>query len=1334
MADDLDQGYMQTRQTMRDWQNRMLFMEPTQDGADVRMGVGVGVKPDAEQPAPSPPPQAPVTLAPDATLPPEQPQAQQPNTITVDTPEVAAVKQQFSAHMQEVASGEAGMKALGKGGKALAEAARPGFETAAIALGMDEEAAATVGQAFVEFMGGLPSDDSTDLQAGFETAIAVLPAVGAMYKSGKMVGKAAVEGLTKNRDAIIQEFRKAGDILKSERGSVPLGGGSGKPLVPEILPATSHAEAPIARPTSVPPGLHAEVNSMVSDFNQTRAHFLANDLPIDAYLDGKMTLAQLHASIDNHVMQVEGLTVQPGSHGVPTKKGVKEPQYDDVEMQEPGLIEKQPKPQSHTGIQAEPFKRIGNFKPNANYFKEAAKTITGLRDEIRATRQAYGLGGEIDIKATGGAGGKPPTIPPPGAAAPGGEAGMKALGGGGAGKPPDVPLVNIGGAAEEPMPLGGGGAGRGLKVGKMAVGRALKELSLGDAQRLLKPDDWKRYQELAGQQSQPFLDAAAAQTVKKEMRSLEEKAKRAYIKTLDDQESAYRDSVAMQHPEVADMIKANNAALENFVAELTAQRRGPVLSDAQVIELAKKSDMTWEHLLDLPPGAVLNPEQTVKVRQMFHNRGTVLIQLAEDALASNAPEDYKAMLQQFVEMRQATVKIVGPIAESGRVQRLQKANLPLSAEPKFTMEREPQFRISEPFINQLYGMLTQAQAIREVAPGALTPERLALMISKLKTPEQLMAFARKMENPTWWDMAMEVWINGLLSGPITHSTNIISNAATLAWNIPERAVASMLNPKAVRPGEAAAMLGGVVESMGDAWRLAWKAFKEEQPQFGQAKLEMPRRAITADALEVTGMTGRAVDFLGAAVRLPGRFLMAGDDFFKAIAFRAELRALAKRQAFREINEMSLTGKAAAQKAREIEKNILDNPPDSIKEAAQEFAAYTTFTRDLGETGQKVQALASTPIGRIVLPFVRTPTNIFKFAGERTPLALASRAVREEIAAGGERRALALAKIGLGSMTMAYMSTLAANGLITGGGPKDKTLRQIKMQTGWKPYSFKIGNEYISYARIEPLGSLFGLAADAADIMGQLSEADAAKLASALTVAISRNVAQKTFVKGLAGTLSAVTSQEVKQVNSFLEKELPTILPYSSALGQTAKNVDPVMREVNSIMDAFKAKLPGYSSDLPPHRNLWGEPVLLEGGLGPDLLSPFYSSTVKDDKVAAELDRLQAPITLPSKQIDRVPLTPKQYDRYQILAAQPQGKPSLREKLEEVIASDLYKHGTDDPADGGKITLLKMWVNNYRDLAKFQLRQEDADLDAKLRERETKKAGAFAGTAPGGLSR
>ncbi len=1228
MADDLDQGYMQTRQTMRDWQNRMLFMETTQEGNQVHLGVQVGGKEtDGKGVAPTaqPQPEAPVTLAPDATLPPEQPQAQQPNTITVDTPEVAAVKQQFSAHMQEVASGEAGMKALGKGGKALAEAARPGFETAAIALGMDEEAAATVGQAFVEFMGGLPSDDSTDLQAGFETAIAVLPAVGAMYKSGKMVGKAAVEGLTKNRDAIIQEFRKAGDILKSERGSVPLGGGvAGQP--PDVPLVNSLGKLPEG-PTPI-----TEINDMGFRIGRHSKALRAQGLPVDDLLAGRMTPEQMNASESltqkaHELVELQrsrqALIVRYGLDAIEAKatviggKATRHPDeisreidafYDDLQKR---------------GIDIDKF-----YDPTDPEMVAIYKGISGWRPLPPHVTALYQEHAEAVIAHPGGAG-----------------------------KPPDVPPVNIGGAAEEPI--------------------SPKALS-----------------------------------------------------TISRREQAKSDFA----------IK-----VAGFKEALTKQRRGPVLSDEAVRKLAGESGFTLQDLLDLKPGSILAPEIQVAARDVFKASADKMKASAKAYLERADPQAFDEFAQAFAEAGIATTRIIGTFAEGGRTFRLFNQKYPTLKTGVKPDGKDPEFSIQDQYIQEMYKFFRGVEEKSAMGgfegarggaaqPGMVSPAQLAQMVMDLPNEEAMMKFAKEAVKPTWGDMMMEVWINGLLSGPITHSTNIISNAATVAWNIPERAVASMLSPKAVRPGEAAAMLGGVVESMGDAWRLAWKAFKEEQPQFGQSKLEMPRRAITADALEVTGMTGRAVDFLGAAVRLPGRFLMAGDDFFKAIAFRAELRALAKRQAFREINEMSLTGKAAAQKAKEIEKNILDNPPDSIKEAAQEFAAYTTFTRDLGETGQKVQALASTPIGRIVMPFVRTPTNIFKFAGERTPLALASRAVREEIAAGGERRALALAKIGLGSMTMAYMSTLAANGLITGGGPKDKALRQIKMQTGWKPYSFKIGNEYISYARIEPLGSLFGLAADAADIMGQLSEADAAKLASALTVAISRNVAQKTFVKGLAGTLSAVTSQEVKQVNSFLEKELPTILPYSSALGQTAKNVDPVMREVNSIMDAFKAKIPGYSSDLPPHRNLWGEPVLLEGGLGPDLLSPFYSSTMKDDKVAAELDRLQAPITLPSKQIDRVPLTPKQYDRYQILAAHPQGMPSLREKLEEVIASDLYRHGTDDPADGGKITLLKMWVNNYRDLAKFQLRQEDADLDAKLRERETKKAGAFAGTAPGGLSR
>lgn len=787
-------------------------------------------------------------------------------------------------------------------------------------------------------------------------------------------------------------------------------------------------------------------------------------------------------------------------------------------------------------------------------------------------------------------------------------------------------------------------------------------------------------------------------------------------------------------------------AVEGFQEELTKQRRGPVLKDEAVRKLADQSGFTLQDLLDLKPGTVLAPEIQVAARNVYKASVDRMKASAKAYLGKADPQAFDEFAQAFAETGLATTRIIGTYSESGRTFRLLNQKYPTLKQGGEEFAKAQEFSIQDQYIQEMYKFFSGAEAkskaggfagpVGGAADGGVSPGHLAQMVMDLPTEEAMMAFAKAALKPTWHDMLMEVWINGLLSGPVTHSTNIISNGATLLWNIPERAAASLLSRGAVRPGEAAAMMGGVVESVGDAWRLAWKAFKEEQPQFGASKLETPRRAITADALEYTGLPGRAVDFLGNAVRLPGRFLMAGDDFFKAMAFRAELRALAKRQAFRDVNELGLTGKEAATRAKEIEANILADPPDTIKEAAQEFAAYTTFTRDLGETGQKVQALASTPIGRIILPFVRTPTNIFKFAGERTPFALASKAVREEIAAGGERQALALAKIGLGSMTMAYIATLAANGTITGGGPKDKVLRQQKQQTGWKPYSIKVGDQHISYARIEPLGSLLGMAADAADLMGQLPESDANKLASALTVAVSRNVANKTFIKGLAGTLNAVTSQDVNQVSSFLEKELPTIIPYSSALGQSSKAIDPVMREVNGILDAFKAKIPGYSSTLPPRRNLWGEPILIEGGLGPDLISPFYSSTLKDDPVILELDRLQLPVNLPSKQIDRVPLSPEQYDRYQVLAGKETkiGGMTLHERLADLMRSDLYKRGTDDPKDGGKSTLIMHWVNAYRDLARQALENEFPDLARSLGDKRRQQAQKFSGATiqPGGL--
>ena len=1153
MADDLDQGYIQTRQTMREYQSRML-MEPVQQGSDVYMGAqdggkpqeGKGVAPTGQNEGSNVTP--PVTLAPDATVPPEQQPAPQPNTITVDRPEVAAVKQQFAADMQKMAQGDNAVEALGRGGKALAEAARPGFVTAARTLGMDEQAAEAVGDAFVEFMGGLPGGEQSDFMAGIETALAALPVLHVAMKAG---GK-ATEFLAANKDAIIQEFQKAATILKSERGSVPLGGG----------------------------GKGADFEAIKKNLN-------------------KEFIELYRGSIADAGMQHFGMPSTPLGQEIFDRIPR---EYDQVAIL--GLASK------NINVRQDARALLNIISDKVDDSAKLQK-LAELQANLKSSGTAEGrLLHDAIAKASSGGAGKPPHIAAPGAAAPG----------------------------DEPIPA--------------------KALAL-----IAKREEAKQ---------------------------------------------------------------AHQFSLDGFQEELTKQRRGPVLSDEAVRKLAGQSGFTLQDLLDLKPGSILAPEIQVKAREVYKATVDNMKQSAKAYLATGSPQDFEAFAQAFTFAGLSTTRIIGTYSEAGRTFRLLNQKYPSLKKPGAAQATDPEFSIQDQYIQEMYkffrsveekskmGGFDKARTGPGMGPGGMvSPGQLAQMVVDLPSEEAMMAFAKAALKPTWGDMFYEIWVNGLLSGPITHSTNIISNAATLLWNIPERQVASLLKPGSVRPGEAAAMVGGVLESVGDAWRLAWKAFKEDAPQFGASKLEnMPRKAITADALELTGSVGAAVDFLGNAVRLPGRFLMAGDDFFKAIAFRAELRALAKRQAFREVNELGLTGKEAARKAKEIEHKILTDPPETIKQDAQEFAAYVTFTRELGTAGSAVQmAVQNVPFGRVVLPFIRTPANIFKFAGERTPLALASRAVRDELAAGGERQALALAKIGLGSMTMAFMASLAANGLITGGGPKDKVLRKQLELEGWQPYSFKVGNEYVSFARIEPLGSLIGMAADAADLMGQLGQKDSAELASALTVAISRNVANKTFVKGLAGTLNAVTSQDVHVVKSFLEKELPTLMPYSSAIGQTAKVVDPVMRDVQSILDAFKAKVPGFSDELPPQRNLYGDKVLLQGGMGPDLFSPLYVREIKDDPVAHELNRLAYPFAMPSRHIDGIQLTPKLYDRYAELSGKGSeltGRQSLHDALHETMRQGIYKQAADGP-DGGKVVLLKATINRFREMAALQLEQENKDF-------------------------
>lgn len=736
-----------------------------------------------------------------------------------------------------------------------------------------------------------------------------------------------------------------------------------------------------------------------------------------------------------------------------------------------------------------------------------------------------------------------------------------------------------------------------------------------------------------------------------------------------------------------------------FEGSIDEARRGTIHRE-EMSRLANETGLTVGQLTARGVGTAGNPEEILASRRILASSGELLMQLRAAAAGADSSNIDKAAFRSHLATHVDIQKAVsGLAAEWGRAGTAFK--IPVGE--------------------------NQAKAIKEyveASGGAEHIDDIAEKMLQLETPDQINQFAKQADKARPGDMVLEAWINALLSGPQTHAVNITSNALFNLWQVPERWLASKIG-SGVESGEATALAFGMMNGMRDGFSLAAKTMRTGEPSSPLAKIEARKfKAISAANLELSGPLGRAVDVLGNVIRTPGRALMAEDEFFKSVAYRGELQAHAWREASRE----GLKGDEFAKKVQAI----IRDPPEHIKLAAQDASNYATFTKELGVGGKLFQRIVSEhPALRVITPFIRTPLNIMKAVGERTPLAFMSRAVRADIKAGGARRDLALARISLGSVSMAAFADLAGQGVITGAGPPDPELKAILRRKGIPAYSIRIGDRWHAYNRLDPVGSLMGLAADMAGVMGQLNDADASELAGAAVLSIAQNMTNKTFMAGLSETISVLNQVSpdvgITKGSQFISNLLGSAVP--SFVAQKERRDDPAVRDVRpdpeasfgllaEVLNKIKSRVPGWSQSLPPMRNLWGEIIMASPGLGPDIISPIYTSEEKPSPIDDELWRNQIQIEMPSRILEGVELTPSQYSRYVELAGNAlkdnSGK-GLKDSLNQVITEDRYLRRTDGP-EGGKALILKNHVYRFRALAQRELKTEFPELDVKQMQR------------------
>lgn len=684
-----------------------------------------------------------------------------------------------------------------------------------------------------------------------------------------------------------------------------------------------------------------------------------------------------------------------------------------------------------------------------------------------------------------------------------------------------------------------------------------------------------------------------------------------------------------------------------------------------------------------------------------------------------------------------------------------------------------QFRIQSTAIDLA---VNERNALIEAMGGHAANADFAMKLAAISNPKRLAAVTRKGAMARTQDSLFEAWVNGLLSGPVTHAVNFVGNTLVAITGGVEKYSAAMIG-KATKSADAHTMVEanahvfGMMEGVRSALRItsegldalttaagqaakgdfqaagttvrqnagefgnAWQAFASDMPvldNLSAATKEgdliapaissqnwIPTSGAASDAIDNMGirkLLEYTVDTLGAIIRTPGRLLTTSDELFKTIHYRGELNA----QAYRTAKMEGLHGEELAKRIAQL----VEDPTPALSSQALQAARLGTFTSPLGQSGAHLQGfIHKTPGMRYVMPFVRTPVNIMKFVGVRTPgLNLLAESVRNEFKAGGARRDMMLAKTATGGAMYLAGYELTTNGFLTGGLEKDMSAERLG---GIQPYSVKIGDTYYAYNRLDPFGMFLGLAADSTNLMGMVDEATGNDIAAAASLAISKNLVSKSYLSGVVDLLDTISSQSEEKWKRLATKYATTFIPMSALRNTVRREEDPVIREVWSMIDGIKNTIPGMSQDLPPDLNIFGEEVKYSGGLGPDWISPIRTSDATTDIAASEIARLNIDLREPPKRIGNVDLTAKQY--YQLKKFLGEGfKPAIL----DLVQSPGYKDMPEDPTGSHYVDAKEMVIRRlfdaHRRAATQQLLASDPELMQKFMQDKTNAANVLGG--------
>lgn len=731
------------------------------------------------------------------------------------------------------------------------------------------------------------------------------------------------------------------------------------------------------------------------------------------------------------------------------------------------------------------------------------------------------------------------------------------------------------------------------------------------------------------------------------------------------------------------------------IAKIRSNTRG-VITDKQAFKTAKTLGYNEDRVLKIETGTILTKEEKTAVSGVVENAVNNL-RAMEKTLAQVNPTDpvrpelLKDYAQQKVRLMRMLAVERGIAAESGRA--LQAHRMAFEA----ITDQEQWFAkyLSDPDVPQFKKDFVTG----EIAKFADDPDKLKDLLMTL-------------HEASWKEMFVEMATAIKLTAIPTHVVNSVTSFLRVNMNILQRPIAALFDTSIGR------LYGGsrerFVADVQNEMMGQWQGWKQSGPEMLRAAMDENYLKKTRAFLDaqpkgpaIKGRVGkdqvvdRILNWVGPKVRLPFRMLGVEDVAMRKPAELGMFYTMAGRDALKKGFKYG-----SKEYTDHIAKFVAEPDINTLKTVA-EAGDMSLFQEELSPVFKKIDAIRHDyPLSKLVVAFMKTPVNLIRQATEFSPLAPLLPSVRTAMTQRGPA-ADALAKMTIGTAAIVPLTLHALEGNIMLAAPKGQADRDKFYAEGKQPYSIKIGDKWYPFSRLSPFAEWFTLAGVAAEAINNKDDKKLDQIAADAFFTLSKNVLDKSFVTGLANAMDALTDPDKGE--TFLQGLLTgSLVP--TMVGTAARSVDPVIREIDGIKDAFYAKIPYLSKELPAQTDVFGNDLLRPGNAVERFISPVVPSPVKVDIVRKEMDFVGYEIGFPSKTAFGSDLSDEQYRMLKKTSGQ-----IIYNVLHDVVTSPEYQKMSSRQ----KEQIMKKTVDKVREKTRMAIAQEFYMLE-KIRDKLKQK--------------